>query len=131
MENFDFLYVDNSNLVPGQKGLFTNKFLPKGTCIGKYYGEIISNREYQKRHELGLGLYGMSFKGKIIDANNSDCILKYMNDANGLIKSHYFNNVKFYEENDGVYAYTTRDVEANSELFAPYGENYWEALKNN
>jgi SET domain-containing protein len=105
--------------VPGAgRGVFTRRFLPKGTFIGYYRGKIIPD-EKNPNTDYTLGVQD--------DSGNSIsvCAKKYGN-FTGLVNcytaSGHAANINYMP--DGRVE-TIADIQPGEELFADYGKNYW------
>jgi SET domain-containing protein len=104
--------------VPGAgRGVFTKRFLPKGTFIGWYRGKIIPDEKNpDKDYTLGI-----EEDGKAI----SICAKKYGN-FTGLINcytgSGHPANVNYV---DNGRMETVADIQPGEELFSDYGKDYW------
>ncbi|MCX8080045.1 MAG: SET domain-containing protein [Bacteroidia bacterium] len=128
------LIVKKSQLPGVGKGLYTDKFIPKGTKIIEYRGEIIHWKEYKKRVEEEKDGYLFYIRrDKCIDAYNTPQYkARYANDANGLVRVKGLKNNAQYEiHNDKCYIVATRDIQAGEEIFVDYTREYWDAIRYN
>lgn len=125
------LVVKRSTLPHAGKGLFTKKFIPKGTRIVEYKGRITTWKEAAKN---GVNRYIFYVKkDHVINAKpHKKAIARYANDASGLIKAKGVRNNAYYEQ-DGLRIYITakEDIPAGSEILVDYGKEYWEAIRYN
>jgi len=124
------LVVKRSTIPGAGKGLFTKKFIPKGTRIVEYKGRITSWKDAD--HDDGNNLYLFYIKrNHVIDARPyKKALARYCNDANGFSKVPGLKNNSTYVS-DGLKAYVeaTRDIPAGAEILVDYGKKYWQTLK--
>ena len=115
----EFLYEDDSDNPLAGRGLFTKKFILKGTVIGNYKTEskeidydVWENEEAGESHDSA---YVAQFEegGNYYDGENT---------LLGLINAGPNYNVEFKENGDVV---TVQDIAPNTELLFDYGEDYW------
>jgi SET domain-containing protein len=126
------LRVKTSTLPGAGKGLFTTKFIAKGTRIVEYWGKITTWKEVE--HEEGSNGYIFYVKrSHVIDARYyKKSIARYANDARGLQKITGIRNNSEYEiEGLRVYIDAIRDIPAGSEILVDYGREYWEVIRYN
>ncbi len=125
------LEVKVSNIQGAGRGLFTSKFIPKGTKIVEYKG---SSRTW-KEVEYDYNNYYIFYvnENHIIDAATyKKSFAKYMNDAKGIHKiKGRNNNAEFVLEDLKVFVKATRDIPAGSEIFVSYGKGYWRVIRRN
>jgi len=126
------LYVKQSGIPGSGKGLFTKKFIPKGTRIVEYKGRATTWQEV--KHDDGANGYIYYInKNHVLDAHTFKKALgRYANDAKGLQKiKGMSNNSAYVEENYRVFIEATKDIPANSEILVSYGKEYWDAIRYN
>jgi SET domain-containing protein len=126
------LYVKQSGIPGSGKGLFTKKFIPKGTRIVEYKGRATTWKEV--KHDDGANGYIYYInKNHVLDAHTFKKALgRYANDAKGLQKiKGMSNNSAYVEENYRVFIEATNDIPANSEILVSYGKEYWDAIRYN
>lgn len=124
------LKIKRSTLPGAGKGLFTNKFIPKGTRIVEYKGKISSWKEAD--HQNGGNGYIYYIKRyHVIDAlPRPKALARYANDAQGMIKvKGITNNSDYVEDGLKVYIESKKDIPANAEIFVGYGKEYWDVIK--
>jgi SET domain-containing protein len=125
------LVVKRSTLPRAGKGLFTKKFIPKGTRIVEYKGRITTWKEVPKN---GFNRYIFYVKkNHVIDAEQyKSAIARYANDASGLMRNKGVTNNATYEQ-DGLRIFITarKDIPARSEILVDYGKEYWQAIRYN
>lgn len=127
------LYVKKSTLPGAGKGLFTKVFIPKGTRIIEYKGEVLTWKEVEKMAEDRNG-YVFFFNSKyVIDAwNFKKALARYINDAKGLTRIEGVkNNTEYVTVKKRCFVEATRDIPKGSELFVGYGGEYWQAIRYN
>ena len=126
------LRVKTSTLPGTGKGLFTTKFISKGTRIVEYWGKITTWKEVE--HEEGSnGYIFFVTKKHVIDAHYyKKSIARYANDARGLKKIKGIRNNAEYEiENMRVFIDAKHDIQAGEEIFVDYGREYWNVIRYN
>jgi SET domain-containing protein len=124
------LVVKKSTIPYSGKGLFTKKFIPKGTRIIEYKGKISPWKDV-KDEENGYIFYVK--RSHVIDAKlTPQHLARYANDARGLVKIKGINNNCNYVA-DGLKAYieSKKDIPAGTELFVDYGRDYWKTIRAN
>jgi uncharacterized protein len=128
------LEVKPSTLPNAGLGLFTKKDIKKGTRIIEYLGEVITEKELDRRAENDI--YGYAFyisKRKVIDAYYTpDEIARYANDANGIERVPGIRNNCSYEiwKNRG-WITAEKNIPAGAEIFVSYGADYWKDIRYN
>lgn len=134
MNDSDFLVVKKSTLPNAGKGLFTKRDIKKGERIIEYLGEIITEKELDKRAENDI--YGYAFyisPKKCIDAYYTpEALARYANDAAGLSRVPGLRNNSVYDiwKNRG-WIQATRNIKAGEEIFVSYGASYWRDIRYN
>jgi SET domain-containing protein len=126
------LVIKKSKLPGAGKGLFTRKFIPKGTRITEYKGKITTwGKVDHKKGENGYIYYVK--RNHVIDAgNNIKAYARYANDARGMGKvKGLTNNAEYTEDGLRVYIQSIKDIPAGSEIFVSYGKEYWDVIRYN
>lgn len=126
------LVVKKSTLPWAGKGLFTKKFIPKGTRIVEYKGRITTWKEVSKRKHTSRYIFYVK-KDHVIDAEPyKKAIGRFANDARGLIKVKGITNNACYER-DGLRIFITaeKDIPAGNEILVDYGREYWKVIRYN
>lgn len=125
------LEIKESNIEGAGKGLFTNKFIPKGTRIAEYKGKIRTWKEVEYEDENYYIFYVN--ENHVIDAGKRrKSIARYINDARGLHKiKGLLNNAVFNIDNLKVFVVSTKDIPAGAEIFVGYGKEYWDVIRKN
>lgn len=128
------LVVKRSRLPGAGKGLFTKKFIPKGTRIVEYKGKITTWKEAKS---------GKGFNGYIYYINQNHVINaqpkqygksfgRYANDAKGITRIDGITNNARYVIDDGkVYIEAMKDIPAGGEIYVGYGKEYWDVVRYN
>ena len=124
------LRIKRSTLPGAGKGLFTTKFIPKGTRIVEYKGKISSWKDANTQ-DGGNGYIYYVKRYHVIDAlPRPKALARYANDAEGMIRvKGITNNSDYVEDGLRVYIESKKDIPANSEIFVGYGKEYWDVIK--
>ena len=123
----DYLYVSQSQITNAGQGLFTAIPIYKDEIIAVFKGEILTDKESEKRALEGKDAYFMNLlNGSILDCKNTECFAKYANDAIGFSKSEMKNNAKIaLDENENVCLIAIKKIQLGEEIFCDYGKKYW------
>jgi SET domain-containing protein len=126
------LYVKKSTLPNAGKGLFTKKFIPKGTRIVEYKGRTRTWKEVQADEDESPYIYYVK-RNFVIDAlNDKKALARYANDARGLARvKDINNNAEYIEEGVRVFIEATKDIPAGGEILVGYGPEYWQVIRHN
>lgn len=126
------LFVKKSILPNAGKGLFTKKFIPKGTRIIEYKGKIKTWKEVQAEEGENGYIYYVK-RTHVIDAlKQKTSLARYANDARGLQRvKNVTNNAEYVEDGLRVFIESKKDIPANSEIFVSYGPEYWQVIRHN
>jgi SET domain-containing protein len=125
------LVVKRSTLPGAGKGLYTKKFIPKGTRIVEYKGRITTWKEMKDAWENGY-IYTVN-NSHVIDAlPTKSALARYANDAQGIVRIKGLTNNCVYV-NDGLKAYiqSIKDIPAGAEILVRYGKEYWDVQRAN
>jgi len=126
------LEVKKSTLPRAGKGLFTKKFISKGTRIVEYRGRIGTWGDLLKSGHSSRYIFYVK-RNHVIDAEPyKKAIGRFANDAGGLGRRKGINNNAYYEQ-DGLRIFITaiKDIPPGSEILVGYGKDYWDAVKYN
>ena len=126
------LFVKKSTIPDSGKGLFTKKFIPKGTRIVEYKGKISKWKDVKDEDGKNGYIFYVN-RNHVIDALPvKSALARYANDARGLSKVKGINNNCDYIS-DGLKAYieSKKDISAGSEIFVDYGKDYWKVIREN
>jgi SET domain-containing protein len=126
------LIVKRSTLPKAGKGLFTKKFIPKGTRIVEYKGKLTTWKEADHVEGNNGYIYYIN-RNKVIDARKSKAALgRYANDARGIERINgMLNNSQYVEDGYRVFIVARRDIQPGGEIFVDYGREYWDVIKYN
>ena len=124
------LIVKKSTLPNAGKGLFTKKFIPKGTRIIEYKGKIRTWKE--AAHEDNGYIYYVN-RNHVIDAKPyPKALARYANDARGLVRiKGILNNSDYIQDGKRVYITSKKDIPAGGEILVGYGKEYWDVIRHN
>jgi SET domain-containing protein len=125
------LEVKESTIPRAGRGLFTTKFIARGTRIIEYKGRVRKWEEVQYCD----GNYYIFYVNEdhVIDCGrNNKSLARYINDAKGLQKVKGFrNNAEFVVDGLRVFVEAKESIPAGAEIFAAYGKEYWDVIRNN
>lgn len=126
------LYVKKSTLPNAGKGLFTKKFIPKGTRIVEYKGKTRTWKEVQADEDESPYIYYVK-RNFVIDAlNDKKALARYANDARGLERvKDISNNAEYAEDGTRVFIEAAKDIPAGGEILVGYGPEYWQVIRHN
>jgi SET domain-containing protein len=126
------LYVKKSTLPNAGKGLFTKKFIPKGTRIVEYKGKARTWKEVQADEKESPYIYYVK-RNFVIDAlNDKKALARYANDARGLQRvKEINNNAEYAEDGTRVFIEAAKDIPAGGEILVGYGPEYWQVIRHN
>jgi uncharacterized protein len=126
------LYVKNSTLPNAGKGLFTKKFIPKGTRIVEYKGRTRTWKEVKADEQESPYIYYVK-RNFVIDAlNDKKALARYANDARGLERvKDISNNAEYVEDGVRVFIEAAKDIPAGGEILVGYGPEYWQVIRHN
>ena len=128
------LVVKRSTIPNSGKGLFTKKFIPKGTRIVEYKGKKTTWKEVDIDEGRNGYIYYIN-RNHVIDAKPYTKYLgRYANDAQGLSKvKGITNNCRYVSDMDTlrVYIEAVKDIPAGREILVQYGKEYWDVIKYN
>ena len=127
------IFVRKSRLPNAGKGLFTRIFIPKGTRIVEYKGEILTWKEAEAMADDRNGYVFYVFSNHVIDAwPTKQHVARYANDAKGLTRvKGLTTNAEYKVHKRRCYITAIKDIPANSEIFVEYGKEYWDAIRYN
>ncbi len=127
------LFVKKSTLPGAGKGLFTKVFIPKGTRIIQYKGEVVTWKEVEKMADDRNG-YVFYFSAKYcIDAwKTKKSIAQFANDAKGITRVDGIkNNGEYVTVKRDCFIEAIKDIPAGGEIFVGYGAEYWQVIRYN
>lgn len=122
------LLIKKSKIPGAGKGLFTKKFIPKGTRIVEYKGRITTWKNVLNGKKFNAYVYYIN-RNHVIDAmRRKSAFARYANDANGITKNGLLNNTRYILENRRVFLHSKRDIQAGEEILVSYGNEYWQVI---
>jgi hypothetical protein len=126
------LYVKTSTLPNSGNGLFTKKFIPKGTRIVEYKGRISAWKDVKDEDGKNGYIFYVNRNHVINALPTKKALARYANDARGLSRITGITNNCDYET-DGLKAFivSKKDIPAYSEIFVDYGKDYWKVIREN
>lgn len=127
------IVVKRSTIPNSGKGLFTKKFIPKGTRIVEYKGKVITWKEAERLADSENGYIFHFTNSYCIDARNTKkSVAGFVNDAQGLTRVEGLkNNTEYITEKKRCFIDATKDIPAGAELFVGYGAEYWRVIRSN
>jgi uncharacterized protein len=127
LKESEYLYVSESKLADAGRGLFTAVMIYKDEIIAQYKGEVLSQKETNKRvSENNNQFFIELLNGKILDCKNVDGYAKFANDAKGKEAKGVLNNAKIIAtEKQEVCLIATRKIKMGEEIYCSYGKRYW------
>jgi len=126
------LVVKRSTIPDAGKGLFTKKFIPKGTRIVEYKGKVSTWKEVDIDEGRNGYIYYIN-RNHVIDAKPLVKALgRYANDAMGMTRvKGITNNSQYIVDDMRVYIESVKDIPAGGEILVRYGKEYWDVIKQN
>ncbi|MBS1597358.1 MAG: SET domain-containing protein [Bacteroidetes bacterium] len=126
------LIIKRSRIGGAGKGLFTKKFIPKGTRIVEYKGAANTWKNVDDKNGRNGYIFYIN-RNLVIDAlRYKKALGRYANDARGLTKNKSLvNNCVYVVEHGKVFIESTRDIPAGAEILVDYGKDYWKAMRYN
>jgi SET domain-containing protein len=126
------LFVRQSSIPFGGKGLFTEKPIRKGERIVEYKGKITSWKNVNHRNGSNGYIYYVN-RNHVLDAfGYRKALGRYANDARGMgRKKGLLNNAVYETEGLKVYIDATRHIPAGTEILVAYGKEYWDVIRHN
>src|SRR5215475_12961312 len=118
-----YLFVKKSTLPGAGKGLFTKRFIPKGTRIVEYKGRISTWKKMSRNGHSSRYIFYVK-RNHVIDAEPyKRAVGRFANDAGGLTRKKGINNNACYEQ-DGlrIFIMATKDIEPGGEILVGYGK---------
>jgi SET domain-containing protein len=128
------LVVKRSAIPNSGKGLFTKKFIPKGTRIVEYKGKKTTWKDVDIDEGRNGYIYYIN-RNNVIDARSyPHHLARYANDAQGISKvKGLANNCRYVADMDTlrVYIESVKDISAGGEILVQYGKEYWDVIRHN
>ena len=126
------LVVKKSTIPNSGKGLFTKKFIPKGTRIVEYKGKISAWRDVKDEDGRNGYIFYVN-RNHVIDALPvKSALARYANDARGLVRiKGVKNNCDYITYGKKAYIESKKDISAGEEILVDYGTDYWKVIREN
>ena len=126
------LFVKKSTIPNSGKGLFTKKFIPKGTRIVEYKGRISTWKEVKDEDGKNGYIFYVT-RNHVIDARlTMKALARYANDARGLVRiKGVTNNCDYISDGLKAYIESKKDIPAGAEILVDYGKDYWKVIREN
>lgn len=126
------LVVKRSTIPEAGKGLFTKKFIPKGTRIVEYKGKVSTWKDVNIDEGRNGYIYYIN-RNHVIDAQPLVKALgRYANDAMGMSRvKGITNNSQYIVDDMRVYIESVKDIPAGGEILVRYGKEYWDVIRQN
>jgi uncharacterized protein len=126
------LYVKKSTIPNAGMGLFTKKFIPKGTRIVEYKGRRSTWNEVKDEDGKNGYIFYINRNNVIDGLPYKSALARYANDARGLVKiKGLLNNSDYIVDGVRAYIESKKDIPAGSEIFVDYGKDYWKVIRDN
>jgi SET domain-containing protein len=126
------LYVKRSTIPDSGKGLFTRKFIPKGTRIVEYKGKITKWKDVVDEDGKNGYIFYVNRNHVINALPTKKAFARYANDARGLKRiTGLVNNCDYITDGLKAYIESKRDIPAGAEIFVDYGKDYWKVIREN
>ena len=126
------LHVKKSTIPGAGKGLFTKKFIPKGSRIAEYKGKISTWKDVDHHDGLNAYIYYINRHHVIDSSKHRNNLARYANDGKGSENGVKFtNNCFFVIDHCRVFLESKRDIPPKSELLVGYGKEYWDIIRHN
>jgi SET domain-containing protein len=126
------LVVKKSTIPNSGKGLFTSKFIPKGTRIVEYKGKISAWKDVKDEDGKNAYIFYVNRNHVINALPVKTALARYANDARGLVRiKGLTNNCDYITEDKRAFIESKRDIPAGSEILVDYGADYWKVIRFN
>jgi uncharacterized protein len=126
------LFVKKSGIPNAGKGLYTKKFIPKGTRIVEYKGRITTWKEVADEDGKNGYIFYVNRNHVINALPVKSALARYANDARGLVKiKGVINNCDYITDGLNAYIESKRDIPAGAEILVDYGKDYWKVIREN
>jgi uncharacterized protein len=126
------LIVKKSTIPNAGKGLFTKKFIAKGTRIVEYKGRRSTWKEVKDEDGKNGYIFFINRNNVIDGLPHKSALARYANDARGLVKiKGLTNNSDYIVDGTRAYIESKKDIPAGSEIFVDYGKDYWKVIRAN
>ncbi len=126
------LFIKKSTIPNSGKGLYTKKFIPKGTRIVEYKGRISTWKDVKDEDGKNGYIFYVN-RNHVIDAlPTKSALARYANDARGLVRiTGLTNNCDYIIDGKKAYIESKKDIPAGGEILVDYGNDYWKVVREN
>jgi len=123
----DYLYTEISQIENAGIGLYTAIKIFKGEIIAIYKGQVLSEKQIEKRIALKQDQFFMNLpNGSILDAGKTKGYAKYANDAQAFENDTFRNNaIITIDDEENICLIAKRNIKEGEEIFCSYGKRYW------
>ena len=126
------IYISQSSICSG-RGIFARRFIPKGTIITKYAGEVMPHSQTPKGNMYVLEMTeDFKNKDRAVYVGIEDPlqlhhkgVAQLANDAISKTLTGRENNSRFISNKRGMYVEARRDISRGEEILVAYGIYYW------
>lgn len=126
------LVVKKSTIPNSGKGLFTRKFIPKGTRIVEYKGKTSAWKDVKDEDGKNGYIFYVNRNHVINALPVKTALARYANDARGLVRiTGLKNNCDYITEGKRAFIESKRDIPAGTEILVDYGADYWKVIREN
>ena len=126
------LIIKKSTIPNSGKGLFTRKFIPKGTRIVEYKGKVTPWKEVKDEDGKNGYIFYVNRNHVINALPAKKAIARYANDARGLVKiKGVTNNADYITDGLKAFIEARKDIPAGAEILVDYGKDYWKVIRYN
>lgn len=126
------LVVKKSTIPNSGKGLFTRKFVPKGTRILEYKGKISAWKEVKDEDGKNAYIFYVNRNHVINALPVKTALARYANDARGLVRiKGLTNNCDYITDGTKAFIEAKKVIPAGSEILVDYGADYWKVIRFN
>lgn len=126
------LVVKRSTIPNSGKGLFTKKFIPKGTRIVEYKGRISSWKDVKDEDGKNGYIFYVTRNHVINALPVKSALARYANDARGLVRiKGLTNNCDYITDGKQAFIESKKDIPAGTEILVDYGADYWRVIREN
>lgn len=123
----NYLYIQTSQIPQANLGLYTAIDIYKDERIAIFHGEVLTQKEANKRVKESRDQYFMELpNGRILDCRNTPGFAKFANDATAIPGGTLRNNAKItIDDEENICLVATRRIKAGQEVYCSYGKKYW------
>ena len=126
------LVVKKSTIPGSGKGLFTKKFIPRGTRIVEYKGKISSWKDVKDEDGKNGYIFYVTRNHVINALPVKSALARYANDARGVVRiKGVTNNCDYITDGRKAYIESKKDIPAGGEILVDYGGDYWKVIREN